>query len=481
MLLGIAALFLVACHKPAPQAPVAPPAAEAPQVLLTRLVERYWDETAARSPWYSWGGAELHSGEAFVDVLSPQALGDALDIEQRYLTEVLLISRAPLDAEAKQTYDIFWRERKLAIESFTFPAELMPVNPYEGVPQRFALMASAAERHALAGARDRDNWRSRALSFQRWSDQAILNMREGLRRGYVPPRAVVERTLPLLASLGQDSAANLFYQPLASNADSTELAATVREVILPSYRALHDFLQQEYLPRARDSVGLSALPLGHAWYRYLTRRATSSEATAAELHSSGLAEVEHVQVRIRALLAETAYAGNAAGYLDFLRHDPRFSYGSAENLLGAYAALKTQVADAAHLAFPVAPKADFDIRSVEAFRETTAPRPVLPTLAGVRQESGGLVRQPPAASTRGLPPICRRPICGRRCPGIIIRSRFNRNAPICRGSAALVERPHSSRDGGSMPHPWARSSGSIMDRRPDWAPCSHSSPVRSRW
>ena len=151
------------------------------------------------------------------------------------------------------------------------------------------------------------------MSFQRWSDRAILNMREGLRRGYVPPRAVVERTLPLLVSLGEDSAANVFYQPLASNADSTELAATVRDIILPSYRALHDFLQQEYLPRARDSVGLSALPLGDAWYRYLTRRATSSEATAAELHASGLTEVEHVQARIHALLAETASAGNAAG------------------------------------------------------------------------------------------------------------------------------------------------------------------------
>jgi uncharacterized protein (DUF885 family) len=378
-LLGIGAWCLTACGKHVPPPALQTVPVEAPQQLLTRIVEGYWDETAARSPWYSWGGAEMRYGEAPADILSPQAQADSLAIERRYLAEVLLVPRAPLSSESKLTYDIFWRERKLAIESFTYPSELLPVNAYEGVPQRFALMASAAERYALSSPKDFDNWQLRADYFGRWTDQAIANMREGMRRGYTLPRVVVQKTLPLLAALGEDSPANVFYQALDSGTDDAErarlrlvLSAAVRDKILPAYRRLHDFLQNDYLPRSRDSVGLWALPLGDAWYAYLSRRATNSVATPAQLHAVGLTEVDHLRGRLESLLAEAGFAGNGPGFVDSLRHDPRYSFRSAEELLGAYQALKTQVAAAAPNLFPT-PRADVDIRAVEVFRQATSP------------------------------------------------------------------------------------------------------------
>ena len=375
---GIAACLLACGRQIAPATPTAQ--TDAPQVLLTHIVERYWDETAALSPWYSWGGAERRYGEAPADVLSPQAQADALAIERRYLAEVLLVPRAPLRADGKLTYDLFWRERKLAIESFTYPTELLPVNPYGDVPQRFALMASAAERYAVTGPKDFDNWQARAGSFERWTQQAIVNMREGMRRGYTLPRKAVEKSLPLLAALGADSPGNVFYPSGDSYGGDPErtrltaaLATVVKDKILPAYRSLHDFLQQEYLPRARETIGLAALPLGDAWYAYLAKRATGSTASPEEWHSLGLSEVAQLRGRLQALLAPTGFGGNAAGFIDSLRHDPRYSYNNVEELLSAYAALKAQVEAAVPALFAVAPHADFEIRRVEAFRRTTSP------------------------------------------------------------------------------------------------------------
>jgi uncharacterized protein (DUF885 family) len=441
MMFSLAFISLVGCGRPAPAPSARVEQSVAPRESLSHLVEAYWDESATSSPWYSWGGAELRRAEAPADSVSAQSLADSLAVERRYLAAVLLVPRAPLDADARLTYDIFWRERELAIESFTYPAELMPVNAYDSVPQRFALMATAAERHALTSAKDLEIWQNRAGYFERWTDQAIGNLREGLRRGYKLPRSVVDRVLPQLAALGADTPANVFFQrpppgapdagdgadggagaganatgaaavavnaapaataiDAAANGDaaagaagsatagpaapapprappappspelSAALDATVRDKILPAYRALHDFLQKKYLPHARDSVGLWALPLGGTWYAHLIKRATGGSATPAELHALGVAEVEHVRARLgpAAVVAPgavgPAVAAGATGATG--------AVGAGAETLSTYEALKVQLGTAAPTLFNIAPRADFEIRRVEAFREATTP------------------------------------------------------------------------------------------------------------
>src|SRR5665811_2215764 len=108
-LFGLAILGLTACG--APPHPAAPEAAipAAPGDSLNRIVELYWDERVVPG-----------------NPLSAQFLADSLDVERRFLSEVLAVPRAGLDAQAALTYDIFKRQRELDIESFTYPSELMP-------------------------------------------------------------------------------------------------------------------------------------------------------------------------------------------------------------------------------------------------------------------------------------------------------------------------------------------------------------------
>jgi uncharacterized protein (DUF885 family) len=381
VLLGVA-LNLCACSAPPPPPPrAADPVAQS--VRLGRIVEHYWDDSVALMPWYSLGGADLDTGAPPTEIIAPQSVADSLAVERRYLSEVLAIPREGLDAESKLTYDMFRRERALAIEGFTYPYELLPVDPYDGMPQRFALVASSAERLALSGAKDYERWRLLAASFVRWTNQAITNMRDGMRRGYTLPRVLVEKTLPQLAALGEDTQANTFYQSMRAGPDTTAdaerarlsgaLAAFVKEEVLPSYRALHDFMQNEYLPRSRNTVGLSALPLGDAWYAHLVRTTTDDTRSPAQLHALGLAEMDRVHQRVQSLLAEASFAGDAQSYLEHIRGDPRFSYKTAVDLLNAYQVVKSQVAAAAPALFASFPRAEFGIRGVEAYREAVAP------------------------------------------------------------------------------------------------------------
>jgi uncharacterized protein (DUF885 family) len=343
------------------------------------LVERYWDENAALVPWFTWGGADLHMGATPGGAIAPQKLADALAMERRYFAEISAVPRPELDTDARLTYDLFRRQRLESIEGFTYPFELLPVNPYEGMPQRFASMAMAAERLALSSSREFDGWRTRIESFPIWTNQAIANMRDGMRRGYTLPRPLVEKTLPLLAALGEDAPGNPFYRAMQSSsgpADSAGLApqmtAVIRDKILPPYRALHAFLLTQYLPRARKSAALSALPLGDAWYAYLSRRATGGPTSPAELHALGTAEMEHLRQRMQVLLAETPFAGNAQGFGDHVRRDARPLDGNGADGSSPFAQLKTRVAEAAPTLFAALPRADFGIRPVDPYQEPVA-------------------------------------------------------------------------------------------------------------
>jgi uncharacterized protein (DUF885 family) len=372
---GLALFGLAACG--GGRAPGASPAAAAtaPHENLARIVERYWDERGAPgSP------------------LTPQFMADSLALERRSLAEVLAVPRAGLDPDARLTYDIFKRQREVEIQGFTYPDELMPVNPFDGMPWQVARAAAALGQGSLVSAKDYENWLGQVDVYVGWTRQAIANMREGMRRGYTSPKVVMERALPLLQGLGADTAANVFYQAAHSMPQTlrepertrltSSLDAAIRDKLLPAYRELHDFIQGEYLPRARTSVALSGLPLGPSWYAYRIERATDSGLTANEIHAIGVAEVERIRARLGSLPAGVPTSGTSAGAGAGV--GPVVSAAAAAagdagantnananagadtgsgRLLSAYQELKMQTLAAIPTLFSAVPGSDFEIRA----------------------------------------------------------------------------------------------------------------------
>ncbi len=375
---------LAACgpgSAPPPAPPV--PASIAPGDQLTRLVESYWDEYQRLNPaWLPLGPAVRYDrGQGWY--IGPQSIADALALERQYLAAVLAVPRARLSVPSQLTYDIFKRERELAAESFTYPSELVPINPFRSMPLEFAQTGSGQDQYAILSAKDFENWQSRADGYVRWTAEAIANLRDGLRRGYTLPRPLVAQMLPLLARLGADTPGNLFYQSLrsipatASEPDrrrfSEGVNAGVRDKILPAYRALHDFLRDEYLPRARQSVGLSVLPLGDAWYAFLIKRETGSHLSAAEIHALGVAEVERLHGRVQALLAEAGFAGNAQAFFEAAQRNPQAALDKPEEVAAYYEQLKVEAAGALPTLFEAGPPADFAVRRLDESLAAAAP------------------------------------------------------------------------------------------------------------
>jgi uncharacterized protein (DUF885 family) len=252
---------------------------------------------------------------------------------------------------------------------------LLPINPFGGATQELAARAADLEQHPGATASEYESWLKRIGDHVLWTQQAAVNMRDGMRRGYTSPRTVVERMLPVLERLGVDDSANVFYAPLRTMPESIkdpERARLTREMtsaisgrLLPAIRALHDFLQKEYLSRARTGVALTALPLGREWYAFLVKRATGTALTPEEINRIGVAEVERLGLQPSREPAPLP----------------------ANGLVSAYKDLEVQVQAALPAVFAEMPAADLDIRATE-----WPPQPGAP----LYYQRGGPAGAPPA-------------------------------------------------------------------------------------
>jgi uncharacterized protein (DUF885 family) len=349
-----------------------------------RLAERYRQAYLEQHPLQASAEGEHRYDARLDEPLSMRALADALALERRFLTELGGVTPPPAGSSARLGYDLFKRRRELAIEGFTYPEELFPVNPFDGMIQEFALMGAGAGPHPFRTSQDFDNWAGRADGFVVWTHQAIDNMRDGMRRGYLPPRILVVETLAELKALGEDTPDNPFYRPLARlpaglDAPARDrltqgFKAIVKTKILPAYRLLGDFLGGEYLPLTRDAGGLARLPLGDAWYAHLVRLETGTQATPAEVRALAAAHLERLNARLRGALADAGFVGEPAAYAAELRQDPRFNFPSSADLVDAFAQLQGRAASLESLVLTAPVELPLELRAAPRVRGHFTPR-----------------------------------------------------------------------------------------------------------
>jgi uncharacterized protein (DUF885 family) len=174
----------------------------------------------------------------------------------------------------------------------------------------------------------------------------------------------------------------LFWGPIQnmpedfSAADRDRLTSAYRTMIesqvMPAYKRLRAYINDEYLPKTRETVGLDALPNGKAWYAYNARNSTTTNRTPDEIHQLGLSEVARIQGEIKGVMQQVGFKGSLQDFFQFMRTDPQFNFKTEDELLTYYRALEKSVNAGIPGQFSLVPKSPFEIRAVEAFRAKSA-------------------------------------------------------------------------------------------------------------
>jgi uncharacterized protein (DUF885 family) len=310
---------------------------------------------------------------------SPQYRDESIAFDHKWLARFGAIDPSDLDGQARLSYDVMLRNINLDLESYQFRTDFMPLSQFFNVAGMFAQLGSGTSAQPFATVKDYDNWLARAGHTPELFAQMQANMREGVKTGMVQPKVLMLKVLPQLDALIKEKPEDtLFWQPIAnmpkdfSDADKKRLTSAYRtlisEQLMPAYRSLRKYVNDEYLPHCRDSVGLAALPNGKALYAYDVKVSTTTDMTPEQLHAVGLSEVARIHGEMHKVMDLVGFKGSLQDFFKFVTTDKRFEFKDEKSLLDAYNSLRVRVDAGVPKLFAVTPKAKFEIRPIEAFR-----------------------------------------------------------------------------------------------------------------
>jgi uncharacterized protein (DUF885 family) len=389
-LLGIAMSIALQGCATAPSAPVAAApvartavAATDTKQQLDALFEGYFEDDLRANPLRATYIGDHRYDDQLPNSIGPEYLAAAHAMNQKYLAAIRAIDPGGLAPADRISYDIFLYEREREARSERFPFQLLPINQAGSLLTVMPALGSGTNAQPFKTVADYERWLKRLDGLAVWMDQAVVNMRQGATTGVVQPRAVMAKVLGQLDAMVVPQAKDSqYYAPVRtfpatfSAADRDRLTAeytrTLDGTLLPAYKRLRDFVRDEYLPQTRASVAWTALPDGQAWYAYFVQEHTTTNMTPDEIHALGLSEVKRILGEMDQVRQQVGFKGSLEAFFTFLESDPQFYFTQGPDLLAGYRTLKMRIEAALPKLFSVLPKADYEVREVEAFRAQSA-------------------------------------------------------------------------------------------------------------
>jgi uncharacterized protein (DUF885 family) len=380
-------MFTPACHVSAAttQAPAASSVPGAQSALLKRIGDDFYLDKAKRNPLFAtfWGDSRFNDKVGLA--ISPKHRAQHEQLMRTLLERLKAVPRDTLGKADQTNYDILEFEIRNLIALAPFPDHLLPINQMMyTVPLFAANLVGGQSSQPLSTAKEYRQFLGRIKELTPWVDQAVLNMREGIQSGIVLPKALVVAALPQYQKLiSATPEANVFYTPIKnmpagiSAADKRKLAAAYRREIddklNPALRRLAAFLETEYLPKARASAGIGALPNGKAWYAAHAAASTTTSLTPDQIHDIGLAEVARIQAEFAVLGPRMGYDGPAAGLPKWAGSQPKYRpFKTEQEILDVYRKLNLTLEAKLPALFTLRPKAPLEQRLEPELTRATA-------------------------------------------------------------------------------------------------------------
>ena len=346
---------------------------------LDALYEAYWQDWLSLNPEEALVEGVTRYEALFDHSLEDTWLREVIATLKHYQAALKKFDPAPLPQDARLSYEILSYELTQALAYYDNgvyrTARMLPINQFMGQHTAFALDQSGSGSYNFKTVADYDNALLRADDYARWTNDAIERLQEGVSRGVVLPRVVVERVLPQLRThFGQAPEDTDFWKPIVKMPDdippahrkrlTAEYAAKITTVIEPAYRRLYDYLHDEYLEHANATPGLGALPNGAALYEYEVRANTTTTMTPAEIHALGLAEIRRITHELEAVRKTVDFQGSLQEFLASVRTNESLHFQNPAEVIPAYQDALRRILPKLPGLFDVSPKAQLEIKAL---------------------------------------------------------------------------------------------------------------------
>lgn len=392
---SVTALLLAGCTTIAQQATVpiaaAVPAAEVPSQesasrQLHALFKQSDEDNLRRNPLNALFRGDMRYANQLGDYVTAAYYDAEREAAQRELAALQALDRSTLAPVDQLAYDVFKRQQEMSLRSYSpeiLPlTAVRPLDHFSGFQTFYPDIASGEGAAPFKTVEDYENNLKRHSQYALLIDGSIARFREGMASGVVQPKLTVRNMIEQLdLQLAQGIEGSTFYGPVKTfpasipAAEQVRLraahAAAIRDEIRPAYVRLRDFLKNEYLPVAREGVGLVHMKGGPDLYNYLIEQNTTLPLTADHVHNLGLSEVARIRSEMEGIKNKVGFTGTLAQFFEHIRTDPKFKPASKEWMINRYYEIGKTVDARIGELFSTLPKTKLEIRPVPAYREKT--------------------------------------------------------------------------------------------------------------
>jgi uncharacterized protein (DUF885 family) len=334
------------------------------------LLDEHWEWHMATSPVMASMLGDRRYNDQWPDG-SLDAIEQRHDQTRDFLRRVYALDRNALSADDQLNYELFRRQLQDDVDEHLFKGHLLPFSHRGGIQN----LDNITSQLPLSSVEDYDDWLLRLGKLDDLIDTAIAMAERGRKAGYMPPRILMQRVPDQLAlQVVEFANESPFFKAFENMPDSIQASdrerlrstasKTIEDEILPAYRKLDKYFNTRYLTATRDSVGLSALPNGSAWYEHLTRSYTTTRMTPDDIHRLGLEEVKRIRDEMQHVIKQVEFAGSFQDFLVFLRTDPQFYYDNPEDLHEAYLATCKRIDPELVKLFGVLPRMPYGVKPI---------------------------------------------------------------------------------------------------------------------
>jgi len=269
------------------------------------------------------GLEELLEGEPSLTGFGPDDLAIAKALHEDILALLHEYDYDSLDMPNQISYQVFefyllGKIQRYQDAEYEYLVNSLSVRSW---PQLFVMFFT--DTHPLSTKAEAEAYVARVKLLDEKIDELILRLEMQEQSGINPPRIVTEygrydienytgrsaRYSPILSTFQDKTAQISDLDEATRSALDQELLTVLEDEVYPAFERLEDALT-ELEDKASNEISLSSYSGGLEYYEFLLREFTTSELSADEIHSLGLAELDRIQTAIRQKFSELGYPKN---------------------------------------------------------------------------------------------------------------------------------------------------------------------------
>lgn len=262
------------------------------------------------------------------------------DFANELLLGLSLIDTTYLDDNDKISFKLLGFKLQDIIDYYEFERHLNPLLSDSGFHSSLGYMVRPLYNYDQA-----KNYLNKLNAIPDYVDQYFVNLREGLSKGVSQPLVIFKGYESTYNDhITRDHKDNYFYSPFKNLPDDLnqsqidsilyEGQKAIEESVIPEFKRIKEFFENEYFPNTRTKIGISEIENGLDYYQNRINFYTTSKSyNADKIHKIGLDEVSRIRRGMIKIISDLKFKGSFDDFFKFLRTDDRFYAKTPKELL----------------------------------------------------------------------------------------------------------------------------------------------------